>query len=397
MDSTRRLVLQALGAGSLSPLLVSARGLEAFRGLAEQQQKPGRPKLPFTFAPPKPGQIRIDGNENPLGPGSVAMDALAAAFSDAGRYPNNSRVDADEVMEILARTNGAAPDNIVLGAGSGEILRTSVRAFTSRDKHLVSVSPTFGTSAAAAAILGHPVKEVGLDAALRIDLDALASAARGAGLVYFCNPNNPTATLHSGDSVAALVERVGKDSPETVFLIDEAYHHYVTEPSYRSAVPLALDNPTVVVTRTFSKAFGMAGLRLGYAIGRKETVAKLDRLKLRNNTNVLVLAAAKASLLDPGHIDEERERNTLVRAFTVDFFRKRGYEVAETQANFLFVNLRRPSKDFREACEKRDVFVGRDFPPLEATHTRISMGTMEEMRKATRVFEEVLAAPAVSG
>jgi histidinol-phosphate aminotransferase len=391
MDSTRRLVLQALGAGSLSPLLVSARGLEAFRGLAEQQ-KPGKPKLPFSFAPPRPGQIRIDGNENPLGPGSVAMEALLAAFSDSGRYPNNSRVDAEEVTEILARTNGAAAENIVLGAGSGEILRTSVRAFTAKDRPLVSASPTFGTSAEAAKILGHPVKQVGLDAEMKIDLDAMASAAKGAGLVYFCNPNNPTATVHENAAVEAFVERVGKDSPGTVILIDEAYHHYVTDPFYRSAVAIALANPRVVVTRTFSKAFGMAGLRLGYGIGRKETVARLERIKLRNNTNVLVLAAAKASLLDPGHIDEERARNTEVRAFTVDFFRKQGYELAETQANFLFVNLRRPARDFREACEKSDVFVGRDFPPLEKTYTRISIGTMEEMQKATRVFSEVLAA-----
>jgi histidinol-phosphate aminotransferase len=348
------------------------------------------------FVPPKPGQIRLDGNENPLGPGTTAMDALVAAFGDSGRYPSNSAVSESDFTELLAGLNGTRTENVVLGAGSGEILRTSVRAFTSKEKGLVTATPTFATSTSAAQTLGHPVKEIPLDAALKLDVSAMADAARGAGLVYFCNPNNPTATLHGAARVQEFVERVATASPETVILIDEAYHDYVTDPAYRSAIPLALERPNVVVARTFSKAYGMAGLRLGYGIGQKETIARLQRFKLRNNTNVLVLAAAAASLKDPGHIDAERKRNTEVRAFTMAFFKDAGYSPTDSQANFLFVDLGRTSKEFRDACTEKNVIVGRDFPPLEKTHTRISLGTMDEMKKATKVFAEVLGTPRTS-
>jgi histidinol-phosphate aminotransferase len=385
MDITRRFVLRALAAGTVSPLLVSARGLEAYTGLLQQEPRP----TPM-FVPPKPGQIRLDGNENPLGPGKRAMDALVAAFGDAGRYPSNSIVSESDFAELLASSNGAKPENVVLGAGSGEILRTSVRAFTSKERALVTATPTFATSTSMAQTLGHPVREIPLDAKRKLDLGAMADAASGAGLVYFCNPNNPTATLHSAAAVRDFVDRVAKASPDAVILVDEAYHDYVTDPAYESAIPLALERENLVVARTFSKAYGMAGLRLGYGVGRNDTIAKLQKFRLRNNTNVLVLAAAAASVKDPGHIEEERKRNTEVRAFTMSFFQGAGYAPTDSQANFLFVDLGTSAKAFRDACAAKDVIVGRDFPPLEKAHSRISLGTMDEMKKATKVFAEVL-------
>jgi histidinol-phosphate aminotransferase len=138
----------------------------------------------------------------------------------------------------------------------------------------------------------------------------------------------------------------------------------------------------------------MAGLRQGYAVGGKETIDKLRALKLTLDTNILGMAAAMGALDDEAHIEEEVARNTAARKYTLDFFRRAGYQATNSQANFIFVNLGRPAKEFREACEKYKVKVGRDFPPYEKTHARISIGTMDEMRRATEVFQQVLGASA---
>jgi histidinol-phosphate aminotransferase len=219
----------------------------------------------------------------------------------------------------------------------------------------------------------------------------IAAASKGdAGLVFFNNPNNPTATVHGAKTVTDMVERIRKASPNTAILIDEAYHDYVTDPSYESAIPLALSTPNVFVARTFSKAYGMAGMRIGYAIGMPATMKKLAQLKMPYNVSVFGVAAAIASLGDPQHIDDERKRNTEVREFTVKALQDMGAKPSESQGNFLFVDIGRPAKVFREACAKSGVMVGRDFPPFEKSHCRISIGTMAEMQKATEVFRAVL-------
>jgi histidinol-phosphate aminotransferase len=181
-----------------------------------------------------------------------------------------------------------------------------------------------------------------------------------------------------------------------VILIDEAYHDYVTDPSYRTAVPLAMSTPNVIVARTFSKAYGMAGMRIGYAVGMADSVKKLAMLKMPYNVSVFGIAAAIASLNDPQHIADESARNTQVRAFTVGALKQMGAKPADSQGNFLFADIGMPAKDFRDACAKQGVMVGRDFPPFEKTHCRISFGTMPEMQKATAVFEQILAKKATA-
>ena len=149
---------------------------------------------------------------------------------------------------------------MLLGPGSGEILTHAVRAFTSPSKPLVTAWPSFESPRDTAKKIGTPVKEVGFDGKLRIDIAKMAEASKGAGLVFFCNPNNPTATVHGKTAVADMVKAIRAASPDTMILIDEAYHDYVTDPSYQSAIDIALATPNVFVTRTFSKAYGMAGL-----------------------------------------------------------------------------------------------------------------------------------------
>lgn len=334
--------------------------------------------------------IYINSNENPLGPGQAALAAIEASFADAGRYPMNARPALADLSALIAKAYSAKPENVLLGNGSGELLRGAVRAFTSRDRPLVTAAPSFELPHRTAELIGVPVKAVRVDSAGRLDLDVMAAAARGAGLVFLCNPNNPTATVHGASAIRDFVTRVRRDSADTAILLDEAYHDYVTEPSYATGAPLALEGPHVFVTRTFSKAYGMAGLRVGYAVGQTETIKALGRYLMPFNVNVPALAAASTSFQDAAHIQRERDRNTEVRRFTMNVLRNAGAQPTESQANFLFVDIRRPAREFREACQKHGVMIGREFPPLDKTHVRISLGTMEEMRRATQVFAKLL-------
>jgi len=393
MSLTRRGFLGIVGAKEWAPMgaVIAARGHEAFQ--AEQQSGGGRGQGGGRSRPALPDgvtEIRISSNENPLGPGQAALAAILGKFPEAGRYPFNSTPNDSKLVAELAALHKVKPENIVLGAGSQEILKSSVRAFTSPFRPLVTASPTFENCTGTARRMGHPVVEVKVDGAFRLNLEEMLTAVRGAGLVFLNNPNNPTATVHSAKAVANFVERVRRISPDTVILIDEAYHEYVTDPNYTTAIQLAMATPNVFVARTFSKAFGMAGMRIGYAIGDSDTVKPLARLKMPYNISVLGIAAAIASISDPKHIDEERARNTQVRDFTVAALKEMGCKPTASQGNFLFVDIGRPAREFRDACAKSGVMVGRDFPPFEHSHARISIGTMEEMQKATSVFRDVL-------
>ena len=352
---------------------------------AGQGGRGGRPQLP-----PGVEEIKINSNENPLGPGKTALDAIVGKFPEAGRYPFNSSPKDADLVDTLARKYQTKAENIVLGAGSQEILKTAVRAFVSPYRALVTAAPTFENCTQFAKRMKFPVTEIKVDSTGRLDLEGMIATVRGAGLVFFNNPNNPTATVHGAKVVADFVERVRRISPDTVILIDEAYHDYVTDPSYQSAIPLALATPNVLVARTFSKAYGMAGMRIGYAIGQTDSVKPLARLKMPYNVSVFGVAATIASLGDPKHIQEERARNTAVRAFTAKALEDLGCTPTDSQANFLFVDIGRPAREFRDACAKTGIMVGRDFPPFENSHCRISIGTMDEMRKAVDTFRDVL-------
>jgi histidinol-phosphate aminotransferase len=395
MSVSRRGFLQGLRVGNASQASqwLAARGHEEFVAELQQGRQPGRgmnrPNLP-----PGMEAIRISSNENPLGPGKAAIDAILGKFPEANRYPFNSTpLDAD--LEILiAKLNNGKRENVVLGVGSQEILKNAARVFLSPTKHLVIPSPTYGDPAGFAQNqLKVTLKSAPVDPkTLRTELSALLPLVKGAGLVYLCNPNNPTATINSAKEVSDFIADVRKSSPTTAILIDEAYCDYVTDPSFQTAIPLALATPNVIVARTFSKAYGMAGVRIGYAIGHVESIRKMARWRMPYNVNTFGVAAAVASLKDPAHIKEESARNKSVREFTVKALADLGYPSTDSQTNFIFTDIGKTmtAAAFRDACAKEGVLVGRDFPPLEKQWARISLGTMEEMQKATEVFRKVL-------
>lgn len=379
---TRRSFVHTLGLGAAA--CIGARGREN--------------ALWSAFEPPvealEPGVICLSSNENPLGPGPAVLDAIEAAFGPSGATPGRYSSSSRDLIDALARRLGVKPENIVLGCGSTQILRSCTHLFTAKDKPLVGTIPTYEACAGYAELMGHPVRPVALDARLRIDLDAFAAAARGAGLVFYCNPNNPTATYVGARATREFIATVNRESPDTTILVDEAYYDYVTDSDHDTHIPVAVQNPRVIVARTFSKAYGMAGLRIGYAVGHPDTITRMaewDGGSGTSSLNVLALRAAIAATeRDPSFVTSERARNQQVRDFTMKWFADRGMTPADSQANFMFVDIGRPVKDFRDACAKHQIKVARDFPPFEKSHCRISFGTMDEMKKAVAVFARLL-------
>jgi histidinol-phosphate aminotransferase len=386
MTLTRRTFMQALGVGTVGAAalrelpLFAARGREAFGDLPPWERD-------AAFAAQAPlAAIRLNSNENPLGPGEKQIAAIRSAFSQANRYPYAAE---SAVQDAIARAHKVPKDHVLVGCGSGEILRMAVYAHTGPGRHLVTGAPTFEDPEHHARALGVAVAGVPVDRELRLDLDAMAAKAPGAGLVFLCNPNNPTGTVHGGQAVTDFLARVGRAEPRATVLVDEAYHEYVDDPSYRTMVPVAVENPRVIVSRTFSKVFGMAGMRIGYAIGRPETLAAMRKFKLGNAVNVLAAAGAAAGLEDSSHIAAETARNRDVRQFTRDAIAKLGYTVAPSQTNFVMIDVRCDAKDIIEGCKKQNVLIGRPFPPL-TTWARVSIGTADEMRRAIDVLARVL-------
>jgi histidinol-phosphate aminotransferase len=336
------------------------------------------------------GLLRLDSNENSSGPGPRVLDAVQNAFGGINRY---AFAASHELTGAISRQLDVEPDQIELGCGSSEILDAAVSSFTSPDRALVTASPTFELPANLAHHLGHSVVEVPVTDRLTLDLDRMAERAHGAGLFYVCNPNNPTATLHGASAIEQFVADALKREPTATILIDEAYHEYVERADYRTAVPIALANPRVIVSRTFSKIFGLAGMRIGYAVGQRPTLAALSKRLDSLRISCLTTAAALAALEDPSRISEQRTANHEARAFTIDALKAAGYEPVASEANFLMVDVRRDIRSFQAACRDRGVSIARPFPPL-TTYARITIGTMDEMKRATAVFQEVLAQPA---
>ena len=381
MPLTRRGFARTIGlgtAGLLSSSFVIGRGREAAAFEPEWAGEPFDDHI-----------IKISSNENARGPGASTLKALHSAISvRAGRgYPIDHGAD---LVTVIAGIYGVEENNVAVGTGSGDLLRGAVRAFCSGTKPLVQGSPTFGYCEQVARRIGVPVKKIPVDSSLGLDLEGMAEAATGAGLVFLCNPNNPTPTVHTATAVEAFVRRVMRNSPATKILIDEAYMEYTFGPDIETAAPLTQEFPSVFITRSFSKAHGMAGLRVGYGIGHEETLDAIRSAWNLGSMNTLSAAAAIASLKDQKHMAEEREENARVRQFTLDAFRDLGFETPDSYTNFVFVDLKRPASVFRDACLAQSVRVGRDFPPMEQTHCRISLGTMAEMEKAVSVFRSVL-------
>lgn len=381
-DFVRRLGVGGVAVASASHIIGYGREeLWAFTGEA-QGRGAGRGGGP-------PVSIKLSSNENLRGPSPKVIEALKQHPSkDLGLGYSPPSVSA--FVDTIAEMYGAKPENVIIATGSGEILTAGVMAYCSPDRALVTADPSYSSPNGTAERIKAPVKLTPVDARLRLDLEALIRGAIGAGLVFLCNPNNPTSSVHTMADIERAVRTIKERSPETGILIDEAYLEYADLPGSGTMAKLALELPGVFVTKTFSKAYGMAGMRMGYGIGQPETVNKVRRGWGLGSFNELQAVAGIAALKDTAHMEWEKQENKRVRDWTQAQFKAMGFDSPDSQTNFIFVNIRKPAVEFRDACRAQGVAVGRDFPPMEKTYARISLGRMEDMEKAMVVFKQVL-------
>src|SRR3954465_3167070 len=255
------------------------------------------------------GVIRLSANENPYGPSARALEAMKGDFGDACRYPDGQN---DELIESLAKLNGVSRDQILLGDGSTEVLKICAAAFTGRDRKLAAADPTFEALLDFTKAGGAEVVKVPLTSSYAHDLAKMGAAARG-GLVYVCNPNNPTASITPKNDVAAFIKSAPR---ETTILVDEAYFHFADSPDYESVIPLIKDHPNLLVARTFSKIYGMAGFGCVYCVAQPETIKRMKPFQMFDSVNVMALAAASASLDDVDQVTNGKKMNDEARRFT---------------------------------------------------------------------------------
>ena len=385
MTLSRRHFVQTVGIGAGAALTSNIWG----RGRENSVWNAIEPELQAV----EKGVVCIASNENPVGPGKKVLDGLSALL-EGGKKPGRYSNQVGDLTDAIAGHFKVKTENVLVSEGSTEILRAATQVFTAKTRPLVGTIPTYEECAGYAELIGNPVKGVKLNAEFKIDLDAYLAASKGAGLVFYCNPNNPTATYVGAKATRDYLTKMTSASPDTVILVDEAYFDYVTDPDHETHVPFALEHPNVIVARTFSKAYGMAGLRQGYAIGHPDTLRKLRPWTAASGTgslNVFGMAAATIAIgQDPSFTENERNRNKAVREFATKWFNDRGMKPTDCQANFMFVNIGSSAAEFRTACRAKNVLVARDFPPFEKTHARITLGTMDEMQRAVKVFEQVL-------
>ena len=329
--------------------------------------------------PHSPDAVMIDSNENPLGPSQAARDAMAAILPQGGRYSDNL---TEELISTLARAEDLNRDWIRVTVGSTPALILTVLTFTSPQRSYVTADPGFELGMMVADSQGVRVVKVPLTKTYAHDTKAMLSAS-DAGVFYICNPNNPTGTLTPRSDIEDLVANKPKDA---VVLIDEAYIH-LTETS--SCLDLVKSGKDVVVLRTFSKVYGLAGLRCGAAIARPEMLEKIMQHGGLNFMPITAVVAATASLNEPQLVPERRRINASVRQQTFEWFDHNGISYIPSVSNCFMVDVKRPGQEFRKAMAKENVLVGRVWP-IMPNYVRVTVGTEQEMLKFQGAFLKVM-------
>lgn len=331
--------------------------------------------------------VWLNANENPAGIPEPALAAMREVLPTANRYHYQ---EFSGIYSAIAKSENLAPEQIVTGCGSSEVLHTSVDEFTSTARPLISVNPAYEGPIETARALGRTVKLVDLREDHTADVRALAAAAdqAGGGLIYLCNPNNPTAAFTTKTDVDWLVENLPRN---TVLLVDEAYIHFADSPELVSALPHVRAGKNVIVTRTFSKIYGMAGLRVGFAAAKAEYITRLQPLRM--NVISIVGARGVAAALEKrdSFVPQRQAALALTRRDLTSWLAERKVKFIPTQANFLMIDCGRNAREFIAGLPKLGVVPGRAFPPL-TNYLRVTIGTDEEMAKFRSAFWQMYKA-----
>jgi len=325
--------------------------------------------------------VMIDSNENPLGPCQSARDAISEIIPQGGRYLDHL---TEELVDTFAQQEGLKPDYVHAFPGSSPPLRFAVIAFTSPQKSYVTADPGYEAGMMAASASEARVIKVPLNKNYAHDVKAMLAAAPDAGLFYICSPNNPTGTLTPHSDIEYLVDNKPKGS---IVMVDEAYIHFTDAPSTLDLVKAGKD---VIVLRTFSKTYGMAGLRCGFAVARPDLMEKIMDRAGWNFMPITALVAASASLKDPRLVPERRRINAGIRQETFQWLDRNGYSYIPSESNCFLLDTKRPGKQTIDAMAQQNVFIGRIWPVMP-THVRITVGTRDEMQQFQIAFQRVMS------
>lgn len=353
----------------------AAAGLAAVSGLP----------VPLANSPSDQQPLKLSSNENHLGLSPLARKAVEGGISSAFRYPFDV---ADELVSQLAEFHRIPPESILLGNGSGEILQMAMQAFANRIAPpltaLVMADPTFEAMPRYAEPFFVDIQKIPLAPDFSHDLEAMKETSRQApSMIYICNPNNPTGTL----TPSGEIERWLDQDPHSVFLIDEAYFHYVEDSSYYSFIQQASERQNLIVARTFSKVYAMAGMRLGYSVSHSELRDKMAAYLSDANTNRLALYAGGASLKDDAFLRRSRNANQAAKRILLEKLDALGIEHLPSHTNFVMFKLKGEIEPFRERMKEAGILVGRPFPPMTG-YCRVSLGLPNEMEHFVGVLED---------
>ena len=335
---------------------------------------------------------KLSSNENNWGPPESVMKAMTNAWKYANRYgyPDGN------IVQAIAEHHGVKPENILLTAGSGEVLNVVGTTFLQGHKKVLGVDPSYASVYQHASNIKAEAIKLPLTKDFRQDIGPMIEAtnknAADLGFVYLCNPNNPTGVVVTAKEVKQLLDGIPKDMP---VLIDEAYHHFVDDPAYGTSMPYVLEGRPVIIARTFSKIAALAAMRIGYAVSTTEIIQRMRPYSM-GSVNVLAKWGGAASLKDTQGQADVKAKVIAQRTKTTHELEAYGYPVIPSQTNFFMVSLEgRTVQPVIEEFRAKGILVGRPFPPM-VQHLRVSIGLPEEMDRFTKAFKEIFPKKATS-
>jgi histidinol-phosphate aminotransferase len=351
---------------------------------AQGQGAPGRTRPPMDEYD---SIAHLSSNENCWGPPETVLKAMNQSFKYAMRYG----YPGGDVVGEVAKLHGVKQENILLTAGSGEVLDVVGTTFLMGGKKVLGVEPSYSSVYQHATTIKSSAIKLPLGKDYRQSIPAIIKAANDhaaeLGLVYLCNPNNPTGVIVTKEEVKQLLDGIPKDMP---VLIDEAYHHFVDDPKYTTSVPYVIEGRPVIIARTFSKIAALAAMRIGYAVAPAELIQRMRPYSM-GSVNVAARFGAVAALKDTAGQAEIKKRTIALRKKTTAELEAHGYETIPSETNFFMVAIGREIQPVIQEFMQKKVAVGRPFPPM-TKHMRVSIGTEDEMARFVTAFKEIFPA-----
>ena len=331
----------------------------------------------------KEGPVRLSSNENPYGPSKRVREVITKTFDDACRYPFGA---LSSLVTMIAAKEGVSKDHIVITGGSTEGLKATGLTFGLNGGELIAADPTFQSMLRYAETFGAHVHRVPVNGQMEHDLEAMSRRVNNkTRLIFICNPNNPTGTLLKKEALKDFCTSHGKDA---MIFSDEAYYDFITDPGYPSMVELVKEGRNVIVSKTFSKVYGLAGMRIGYLVARPDIASRL-KASVMANTNILAIEAAKEALRDDDFYKFAILKNNEAKQIIYDSLKDLDLPYIPSHTNFVFFKTGRPVDQVIQAMQNEGIQIGRPFPPL-LEWARISTGTLDQVQQFSKALHKVM-------